>query len=66
MILTHLLEDIYAQMAVEKEILARFTAVVGNDRRLNDPNLSHELYGLRMEVPDQVDRALSRWYKPAK
>lgn len=28
--------------------------------------LNHTLYNLGMEVPDQLDRVLSRWYKPKK
>src|SRR5262249_12030919 len=27
-------------------------------------DLNHELYSLGMEIPDQVDKALSRWFKP--
>jgi len=31
----------------------------------DDPaDLNHELYGLGMEIPDQLDQALSRWFKP--
>ena len=31
----------------------------------DDPaELNHELYSLGMELPDQVDQALSRWFKP--
>jgi serine/threonine-protein kinase len=31
----------------------------------DDPaDLNHELYGLGMELPDQLDQALSRWFKP--
>jgi serine/threonine-protein kinase len=29
-------------------------------------DLDHELYGLRMEIPDQLDKALSRWFQPGK
>jgi eukaryotic-like serine/threonine-protein kinase len=29
-------------------------------------DLNHELFTLGMEVPDQVDKALSRWFKPKK
>ncbi len=29
-------------------------------------DLNHELFSLGMEVPDQVDKALSRWFKPKK
>jgi len=28
--------------------------------------LNHELYTLGLEVPDQLDKVLSRWYKPRK
>jgi serine/threonine-protein kinase len=27
-------------------------------------DLNHELYALKLEVPDQLDRVLSRWFKP--
>ncbi len=29
-------------------------------------DLNHELFSLGMEVPDQIDKALSRWFKPSK
>ena len=29
-------------------------------------DLNHELFSLGMEVPDQVDKVLSRWFKPKK
>ncbi|MGP0064684.1 MAG: serine/threonine protein kinase [Isosphaeraceae bacterium] len=29
-------------------------------------DLKHEVYSLGMEVPDQVDKVLSRWFKPKK
>jgi serine/threonine-protein kinase len=29
-------------------------------------DLNHELYGLGMEIPDHIDKALSRWFKPGK
>jgi serine/threonine-protein kinase len=29
-------------------------------------DLNHELFSLGMEVPDQLDKALSRWFKPKK
>jgi len=29
-------------------------------------NLNHELYTLGLEVPDQLDKVLSRWFKPRK
>jgi hypothetical protein len=29
-------------------------------------DLNHELFTLSMELPDQVDKALSRWFKPKK
>jgi serine/threonine-protein kinase len=33
----------------------------------DDPaDLNHELYGLGMEIPDQLDRVLSRFFKPKK
>ena len=33
----------------------------------DDPaDLSHELYTLGLEVPDQLDKVLSRWFKPRK
>jgi len=31
----------------------------------DDPaDLNHELYGLAMQIPDQLNQALSRWFKP--
>src|SRR5262249_1712113 len=33
----------------------------------DDPgDLNHELYTLGMEVPDQLDKVLSRWFTPRK
>ena len=33
----------------------------------DDPaDLNHELFSLGMEVPDQLDKVLSRWFKPRK
>ena len=33
----------------------------------DDPaELNHELYTLGMEVPDQLDKVLSRWFKPRR
>jgi serine/threonine-protein kinase len=33
----------------------------------DDPaDLNHELFSLGMEIPDQLDKALSRWFKPRK
>ena len=29
-------------------------------------DLNHELFSLSMEIPDQLDKALSRWFKPKK
>ena len=40
-----------------------------NSQQFNfdDPGeLNHMLYNLGMENPDQLDRALSRWFKPKK
>jgi serine/threonine-protein kinase len=30
----------------------------------DDADLNHELHSLGMEIPDQLDKALSRWFKP--
>jgi serine/threonine-protein kinase len=37
----------------------------GHQLNFDDPaELNHELYSLSMEIPDQLDKALSRWFKP--